>query len=54
MLNCGCSFSNHRAQPNPTPPTDAESCLRAFDCDDDGDVDLHDFATLGKVFTGPQ
>ena len=33
--------------PNPILPTTAQDCLRAFDFDEDGDVDLYDVGRVG-------
>ena len=40
--------------PNPTPPTTANECLRAFDFDGDADVDIRDFRALELVFSGSE
>jgi len=38
------------ATPDPLAPVTLDDCLGAFDLDDDGDVDLHDFADFAVLF----
>jgi len=45
-------LSGPGAAPSPSLPRTADECLRAFDCDDDGDVDLRDYATSVQSVPG--
>ncbi|HRX84645.1 MAG TPA: PQQ-dependent sugar dehydrogenase [Phycisphaerae bacterium] len=45
-------LSGPEAAPMPDPPLTPAECLRAFDCDDDGDVDLRDLVAYQQRFTG--
>jgi hypothetical protein len=38
--------------PNPTSPTTPQDCLNVFDVDSDTDVDLDDFDTFQRLFSG--
>ena len=47
----GLSGPDHAPTPTTTGAS-AEQCLIAFDADDDGDLDLHDFAAFARDFGG--